>query len=347
MRKIIAGSLICVFLLAGCNSSAALALETTATPTPFSNIILQAAAKASSTPTPFQPIPPTLTPTLTFTPTMTSTSTPVPTPTIPSSVNLGLPRPNGQVNILILGSDYRTSQGYRTDLIMVLSLNPTAGTASLVSFPRDLYVNIPGMGLNRINAAMPNGGFSLLASTMKTNFDVTTDYYIMTNFNGFKNIVDTLGGITVNASKSLTDKCDLPQAINKYCTISTGNNLMDGATALWYVRSRYSTSDFDRTRRAQEVMLALFQKVMSLNGLNRGSELFTLFKGSVETNLTVDTVLQLLPFSTTILANPSLVKQYAIGASNVSNYVVPSSGAEVLLPNWISISPIIKQAFYP
>ena len=344
MRKAIAGILILTFMLAGCNSSAAAQIEPT--PVPVSNILLKSDQDAEPTLTPFQPIPPTATQGPTSTPLPTATFTPSPTPTLANTVHLGLSRPEGQVNILILGSDYRTGQGYRTDVIMILSLNPTTGKASLTSFPRDLYVNIPGVGMSRINAAQPYGGFELSAATLKQNFDVTVDYYIMTSFTGFKSIIDTLGGITVNAGSDLYDTCDLPQAVDKHCYISAGSHSMDGATALWYVRSRYSSSDFDRTRRAQEVMSAIFQKSMSLDALNRGSELYNLFINSVDTNLTVDTVLGLLPFSSKILADTSIVKRYAIGANNVTNYVVPGSGSMVLIPDAVTISEIIRQAFY-
>jgi LCP family protein required for cell wall assembly len=276
----------------------------------------------------------------------TSTPTLLPTPTLASAVHLGLPRPAGRVNILILGSDYRPGQGYRTDVLLVLSLNPEKGTASLTSFPRDLYVSIPGIGMSRINSAQPYGGFPLTAETFKANFDVSLDYYIMTNFNGFKSIVDTLGGIDVYAGADLYDNCDLPQAVEKYCYIPAGSNHMDGATALWYVRSRYTSSDFDRTRRAQEVMAALFQKSMSLNALNRGSELYNLFINSVETNLDATTILKLLPFSSKLIADQSIVKRYAISPSNVTNYIVPENGAMVLIPDPVSIGEIIRQAFY-
>ena len=344
MRKFIAALLVCFFFLTGCNSLAA----TKATPTtiPITDILLQLDGSTAPTLTPFQPIAPTTTQGPTNTPQPSATPTIQPSPTLATVVRLGLQKPAGQVNIAILGSDYRANQGYRTDIIMVLSLNPDKGTASLTSFPRDLYVNIPGVGMNRINAAQPYGGFALTAATLKENFDITIDYYIMTNFTGFKGIIDTLGGISVNAGSELYDTCDLPQAVNKHCYVSVGSNTMDGATALWYVRSRHTSNDFDRTRRAQEVMSAMFQKIMSLDALNRGAELYNLFVSSVETNLPVDKALQLLPFSSQIVANPNIVRRFAIGANNVTNYIVPENGAMVLIPDPVSISEIIRQAFY-
>jgi LCP family protein required for cell wall assembly len=274
------------------------------------------------------------------------TLTPTPEETDTSTVDLGIGKPQGQVNFLLLGSDWRPNQGYRTDVMMVLSLNPAKGTATLTSFPRDLYIDIPGIGYERINTAQPYGGFALTQAVFENNFDVPVDYYMMTNFSGFKGIIDTLGGINVYAAYSLTDTCHLPQAINKYCTIPAGSNYMDGETALWYVRSRYSTSDFDRTRRAQEIIAAIFQKLMSLDAVNRAPELYDLFVSSVETNIPLDVIIKLLPLATQILSNPSLVQRYAIGPGETYSYIVPYSGAMVLIPDPYLVGEIIRQAIY-
>lgn len=341
MPKYFAGFLFCIFFIVGCTLGQTTSIQ--GTPTQSSNSLTLLSQSFDPSTTPFQPIPPTATKTP---PPVTLTPTVQPTDSLASAVHLGLPRPEGQVNILILGSDYRPNRGYRTDVVMVLSLNPQKQTASLTSFPRDLYVDLPGYGMNRINAAQPFGGFALSASTFKRNFDIEVDYYIMTTFNGFKSIIDTLGGINVYAASDLYDKCDLPQAVDKYCFIPAGNNSMNGATVLWYVRSRQSGNDFDRTRRAQEVITAIFQKLMSLNAVNRGAELYDLFINSVETNLPLSETIELLPFGAHILADPSIVKKYSIGPSNITNYIVPETGAMVLLPDPISIGEIIRLAFY-
>ncbi len=332
MQKIITWLFICSLFLTGCGGTSLTNNQTAAEiPIPINP---NNEANTLLTPLPDQHITPTTTPLV------------IPSPTLTSVIRLGLQKPSGQVNILLLGSDYRPKLGYRTDVIMILSLNPEKGTATLTSFPRDLYVNIPGNGMNRINASQEIGGFDLTAATIKENFDVTVDYYILTNFSGFKDIVNALGGITVYAEYELTDSCKLPQAVNKMCHIGVGNNTMDGATALWYVRSRESTNDFDRTRRAQEVITAIFKKAMSLDAIDRGPELYDLFITSVETNLPMDTILQLLPLSAQLVANPSLVKRYTIGPSNVIHHIVPENGAWVLIPDPISIGETIKEAFY-
>ncbi|MDX9849409.1 MAG: LCP family protein [Anaerolineaceae bacterium] len=258
-------------------------------------------------------------------------------------------RPEGQVNILVLGSDYRPESGYRTDVFMLLSIYPKEGTASILSFPRDLYVYLPGIGNQRINVAQPFGGFPLSKATLEENFGVTADHYIMTNFQGFKGIINSLGGITVNAGAYLYDHCELPQGdAEKNCTIYAGPNYMNGDTALWYVRSRYSTSDFDRTRRAQEVIFAIFEKLMSLDAITRAPELYNLYLSSVETDLTLADIVPLMPVTSQILSDPSRLRRYAIGLDQVSPYVLPDSGANVLIPNYELIDElIVESAFTP
>lgn len=83
--------------------------------------------------------------------------------------------PEGVVNIMVLGSDYRESSGYRTDVMMLVSVNTIKQTVSVVSFPRDLYVPIPGWVTQRLNTAMPHGGFQMLADTLDSNFGIRPD----------------------------------------------------------------------------------------------------------------------------------------------------------------------------
>lgn len=258
-------------------------------------------------------------------------------------------RPEGQVNILVLGSDYRPESGYRTDVFMLLSIYPKEGTASILSFPRDLYVYLPGIGNQRINVAQPFGGFALSKATLEENFGVTADYYIMTNFQGFKGIINSLGGINVNVGSYLSDHCELPQGdASKNCTVYAGPNYMNGDTALWYVRSRYTSSDFDRTRRAQEVIFAIFEKLMSLDAISRVPELYNLYLSSVDTDLGLTDIVSLVPVTSQILSDPSRLRRYAIGEEQVSHYVLPDSGANVLIPNYELIEEIIiDSAFTP
>ena len=120
--------------------------------------------------------------------------TPTPVPTFsPEDIA------QNQVNILLLGSDQRDDPSFRTDIIILLSIDLEHNTVSAVSFPRDLYVQIPGWEMNRINTAQQVGGFQMMADTFEYNFGIRPEYYFMVDFNSFKAVIDSLGGINVNA----------------------------------------------------------------------------------------------------------------------------------------------------
>ena len=313
-----------------------------------SNWLVTADPNAAPTPTPFQPVAPTPTGEA---PMVTETATEVPppvedvTPTSPAPT--ASPYIDGQVRIMLLGSDWRPNSGFRTDVMMLVSINPKEGTATVLSFPRDLYVFIPGRGsYDRLNTPMAYGGFQMFSDTLEYNFGIRPDYYLITNFQGFVGIIDSLNGIYVNVGSTLTDSCDLPQAVDGYCTVTPGQQIMDGATALWYVRSRHTSSDLDRTRRAQEVMLGLFKRLMSFNAVLRAGDLYQRYKSSVETNLGLDEMLKLVPIAPGLINDTSLIRRYAIGYEQVTPYTVPETGAMVLLPNYDLIYPIIQQAVF-
>ena len=298
-------------------------------------LLADALKSGGKDPTPFQPFYRTATP--------TNSKQPITNAKVP---NPGLIPPDGQINILILGSDWRAKSGYRTDVVLLMSIFTKENKVSLLSFPRDLWVEIPGLQEERINTAMGYGGFPLLADTFEYNFAIPIDHYMMTNFNGFKNIVDSLGGIDVEASQNTADRCDLSYAHGSWCSVGPGTEHLDGEKALWYVRSRYTSNDFDRTRRAQETMVALFKKLITMNAIARAPELYNLFISSVETDLSLNDVLGITSIAPAVLSDPSRVRRYAIGTSQVTPYTIPATGAQVLLPNYEAIWQIIVEAVY-
>jgi LCP family protein required for cell wall assembly len=296
---------------------------------------------ATATRTPFQPLANSPTPLYTPTPTITSTPRIAEYPGVTRAPLLE--KPDGLITILVMGSDYRPAEGYRTDVIMLVFLNAKTGMVSVVSFPRDLYVYVVNWQMQRINTAFPHGGFSTMQDTLEYNFGIAPDYYIMTNFQGFKNIVDTLGGIEVNTAKKLSDNCEIPAGSKtRWCTVGPGIMHMDGDTALWYVRSRYSTSDFDRERRAQEVIQALFAKLISLNAITRAPELYNQFSAAVDTNLGLNTILPLLSLASQ-LGDGSGVTRFTIDTNQVTPWTTPGGGY-VQLPNVDAIQAVLKSA---
>jgi len=285
-------------------------------------------------PTPFQPFELTATPTRDVQP---ITNALVPNP--------GLIPPDGQFNILILGSDWRPGAGYRTDVVLLVSIFTKEGKVSLLSFPRDLWIEIPGQEENRINTVMQAGGFPLIASTFERNFAIHVDRYMMTNFSGFRAIIDTLGGIDIEASKNTADRCDLSYQHGGWCSVGPGTAHLDGEVALWYARSRYTSNDFDRTRRAQEVMVGLFNKFMSLDAISRAPEIYNQFISTVETDISLNDLLPILNIAPSILQDQSRIRRYAISTDHVTP-TTTSGGAAVLLPNYEAIWQVVQEAVY-
>lgn len=337
-------------LFSGCGQFSAAAQGS---PSSSQRVLATIPANATPTPTPFMPLAPTpisdnpefpyasfqsLSPTLVAIPNTTgnqaqqssSAYIPAPAPRIT--------QPKNQINILILGSDQRAyTGGYRTDVILMLTVNFELKTINMTSFPRDLYVYIPGFSQERINTVHFKGGFQLTATTFEYNFGVRPDYYVMLNFSGFQSIIDMLGGVDVNAAQQLTDQRDG----YGYYTVYPGINHMDGETALWYVRARYTTSDFDRTRRQQEVMQAVVNRMVDLDMIAKIPDLYNEYKNTVSTDLSLDDIVPLIPLAPEFLQGN--IGRYAIGRDHVTSWVT-HSGSQVLLPNTAAIQAVLRAA---
>jgi len=185
-----------------------------------------------------------------------------------------------RINILLLGIGGIGHDGpFLTDTIMIASLKPSTGEIATISIPRDLGVEIPGQGLNKINYAGAYGeakgsgtGGAFAVKIIEETFDLKIHYYARVDFKAFAEIIDELGGITINVEKSFTDEM-YPTKNGGYETVSfkTGTQTMNGATALKFVRSRHGNngegSDFARARRQQKAIFALKEKALAFSTL--------------------------------------------------------------------------------
>lgn len=254
-----------------------------------------------------------------------------------------LEKPEGQVNILLLGSDIRPYDGsFRTDVIMWLSLNPSDGYVSVISFPRDLFVSIPGWGNNRINTAFQYGGFEMLADTFEENFGVRPDHYVLVDFNGFTTVINDLGGIDVDAAYNLSDTCAKWINASGYCSVGPGTVHMNGDVALWYARSRYTTSDIDRARRTQEVAEAIFNRLISLDALVKAPDLYNAYVTYVDTDVKLTDIVSLLPLASTINQNGD-IRNYVVDYNYAYDWIT-YSGAQVLIPDNAAIQALMIEA---
>ncbi|USN53277.1 MAG: LCP family protein [Candidatus Nomurabacteria bacterium] len=211
-----------------------------------------------------------------------------------------------RVNILLLGIGGEGHEGaLLADTIILASLQPSTGKIALLSIPRDFYVPIPGYDWRKINNAnafgevddYPGGGERLTADVLEDILDVDIPYTARIDFNGFIQMVDNLGGISVDVEKGFVDT-RYPTENYGYQTIrfDAGRQTMDGETALKFVRSRKSTSDFDRSRRQQLVLLALRQKALNFGTLinpSRISDVLGSLSSNAHTNMELWEILRL------------------------------------------------------
>ncbi len=217
----------------------------------------------------------------------------------------------GHVNILLAGNsadDPGHGGADLTDSIMLLSINTTNNTAFILSIPRDLYVDIPGNGYAKINAAYtygeqegfsepgyPEGGMGLLQKTLSETLDIPIDYYALVNYGAFRDGVNAVGGITV------TIDSDSPYGLyDPYASLRLGNGTqeLDGQTALNLARARgdgpgsfgFPQSDFDRTQNQRMMLLALREKAMSAGVLANPVKVGNLFDSAgnnIQTDLSL------------------------------------------------------------
>jgi len=303
-----------------------------ATPPPPANTPLP---PASPTPIPLPsptPIPPEPQP-----------STPEATPTPVPPLDL----PPDAVNILLLGTDTRQGlTSWRTDTIILVAVNPAQKTAGLLSIPRDLWVYTPGHGHRRINTVdclgerigYPGGGPALLNETLRYNLGVSFQHFIRVDLQGFVRIVDTLGGLDVDVDQTI------PYDSYTGLALTPGIYHMDGELALKYVRSRMTTSDFDRSRRQQKVLKIIWQQGLRLNLVPRIPELWGTLGDAFQTDLQLEDVVALAQIASQI--KPQYVKSRLIEGEMVTGWTTPK-GAMVLLPNHDRIRQALISLYAP
>jgi len=305
--------------------------------------VLDVPQGSTPTATAFQPLTATETYIPTDYPTSTPTNTPKPENIKPVSNSRGvdpISQPDGQINIILLGSDQKY-KGYigRTDTIILVTINTKEDTVSVTSFPRDLYVFIPKWTDQRINTAFAHGGFPILKQTFMHNFGFEPDYYILINLWTFEYIISDLGGIYVDVPQTVCD--DNWNHGLDHC-IYQGRQLLYGKEALWYARSRMTTNDFSRNVRQQLVLGAILDRFLSLDILSKIPKLYNTYLDNITTNLDLGTVVSLSPTAAK-LSDRSLIKQYFINQDVVTSWVTPG-GAQVQLPNFNAIRRILQKA---
>lgn len=186
------------------------------------------------------------------------------------------------VSILLLGADERGNDKGRSDSLMVITLNPKQKSMKLLSIPRDTYTEIVGKGKkDKINHAYAFGGINMSVNTVENFLDIPIDYYIEVNMEGFKDIVDAVGGVDVNNDLEFTQD-------NHH--FAKGNIHLTGDEALSFTRMRKEDprGDFGRQMRQRQVLQAVIKKGASFSSLTSYGDVLTAIQKNVKTNLTQD-----------------------------------------------------------
>jgi LCP family protein required for cell wall assembly len=266
-----------------------------------------------------------------------------------------------RVTILLLGIDQRQGEKgpFRTDTIMVLSLDPVRKTGAMLSIPRDLYIPIPGFNkADRINNAnvigdisqYPGGGPALAVKTVQSLLGVPIHRYMMINFDVFTTVIDAIGPIQVCPNERIHDE-SYPDGSYGFITVDfpAGCQELDSTKLLQYARVRHAAGDdFGRATRQQEVIRGVREKVMSLGGisslLGQSASIWAKLKDSIKTDLTFEEMLQLAQAAQSIPKEN--IKSQVI--TDRENYMLPTtlpSGEQVFSPVYERIHALMETLF--
>ena len=249
-----------------------------------------------------------------------------------------MPKPEDErFDVLILGirgENDLENGGLLTDSIEVLSIDKITQKASLIAIPRDLYIDMGGVR-GKINEAYvvgleKNQGIALVSEIISRMTGVYIDKTVVLDFKAFQEIVDNLGGIDIHLTKEFKETTQWGYEFS----LQIGDNHLNGEQALYYVRSRYSTNDFDRARRQQEVMFAIKKKATSLGVLANPikiTDLYSSLKRNIKTDFQVWDISSLINVAN-VFSNSKSLKTYVISTENL---VVEAHGTKneyILLP---------------
>lgn len=251
---------------------------------------------------------------------------------------------NERITVLLMGVDERSQESgpWRTDTLMLLTLDPVSLQAGVLSIPRDLWVPIPGYSDGRINTAHflgelyghVDGGPGLARETVEYNLGVQINYYVRVNFAAFVTLVDQIGGVDIYVEETINDPT-YPDYNYGYdpLYIQAGWHHFDGELALKYARTRHSSNDFDRARRQQQVMSAILERITSLELIpdlaKNAPEIYRIIGSGVVTDLALDQVLALA--SLAVKVDRTTIRYGVINEHATQSWVTPE-GAQVLIP---------------
>ncbi|MBT2572905.1 LCP family protein [Bacillus sp. ISL-51] len=212
--------------------------------------------------------------------------------------------------ILLLGIDGRASQGEtvddaRSDANVLVTFNRKKKTATMLSIPRDSYVNIPGHGHDKFTHAHAFGGYTLSYKTAESFLDIPVDYVVEGNFKAFKDVVNELDGVQVNVkNQKIADQ--IKKDTKGKVALQPGVQMLDGEEALAYVRTRKADTDFKRGERQMEVLKSIIKKSKSLSSIPSYDNIVDTLGKNMKMSLSLKEAIGLFPFIASIKSVDSL-----------------------------------------
>lgn len=252
--------------------------------------------------------------------------------------------PPPHTDILVLGVDSREGEGWltRADSVMIVGVDPARLRVSMLSVPRDLFIQVPNYGLQRINTVNMLGemesdghGPRLMSEAIAESFDITIERYVRLDFNGFTRLVDAVGGVTVDVEREIVDHY-YPTLDGGVMTIrfEPGVQTLNGEQALIYVRTRHADDDYRRAARQQQVVSALLGKMINPA---YWPGVWGVLNQSVDTNLNVGDMFSLaLP----VILNRGHIEQLVIDR----DYITATADG-VAIPDYDRLRPWIDIRF--
>lgn len=282
--------------------------------------------------------------------------TPVIVPT--EQVEASLPNWDNQdpFNVLLMGIDDREgdTEPPRSDTMIVMRINPATNQVSMMSIPRDLLVYIPiADRWDKINAAYPigeeqqtNGGPPAVMETIEANFDVRVHYFVTVDFEGFRTIVDTVGGVIIDVPAPIKDDQYPTETLGltrEY--FATGLQKMDGETALRYSRTRHGDNDIARGERQQQMLIALREQAMDLGLIAKAEELIRQIGSMVRTDFNFNQLLALANLGRSV--DPNGISRINLWDAGVLSEHVPEDETDAFYfeADWAAINELMDVYF--
>ena len=240
------------------------------------------------------------------------------------------------INIMLIGQDRRPGEyRARSDAMILCTINTKTKEITLTSFMRDLYVQIPGYQDNRMNECYILGGMSLLSKCMETNFGVYVDGSVAVDFDGFKDVIDMVGGVDIELSSAEAD-----YMVERGYKVTAGMNHMNGRAALSYARNRrVGNSDFTRTERQRKIITALIQKCRGMNFIQLSS-LLNKALPLLTTDMTNAEMLKCMVEALPLLKNPQVNTQRIPG--DYFRFAI-IRGLDVIVPDFADCRRILQK----